>query len=60
MIQGFIQSFVIRLPVSYFMSIRKNATLTGIGAAAPLATVIGITLCLGYYIYLKNKGALSG
>ena len=38
-----------RLPVSYFMSIIPNATLTGIGVAAPLATTFGIMLCFVYY-----------
>jgi len=54
MVQGLIQSFLIRLPVSYFMSIRENASLTGIGLAAPSATVIGILICVGYYLYLEH------
>lgn len=49
MIQGLIQSFLIRLPMSYVMSIRPNASLTGIGAAAPAATIFGIILCTIYY-----------
>lgn len=49
MIQGLIQSFLIRLPVSYIMSIQPNASLTWIGFAAPCATVFGIVLCLIYY-----------
>ena len=54
MIQALIQSLLIRLPVSYFMSIRENATLTGIGAAVPAATVVGITLCIIYYYKLRK------
>ena len=58
MVQGLIQSFLIRLPVSYVMSIRENASLMGIGLAAPSATVIGILICVGYYWYLwHGKGA---
>lgn len=49
MLQGLAQSFLIRLPMSYLMSIRPNASLTGIGLAAPTATVFGITLSLLYY-----------
>jgi len=49
MIQGLLQTFLLRLPVSYLMSIRENASLTGIGAAAPSATVFGIILCFVYY-----------
>lgn len=55
MVQGLIQSLVIRLPVSYLMSIRENATLTGIGIAAPSATILGIIMCSAYYIYVNKK-----
>jgi len=55
MIQGLAQSLLIRLPVSYFMSIRPNASLTGIGLAAPAATVFGILLCIWYYCRLRRK-----
>jgi len=49
MIQGLAQSFLIRLPMSYIMSIRPNPSLTYIGLAVPAATVFGIILCLIYY-----------
>ena len=49
MVQGLLQTFLIRLPVSYLMSIRPNASLTGVGLAAPLATVFGIMLCFENY-----------
>ena len=40
---------LIRLPVSYFMSLRPGASLTGIGLAVPLSTLVGILLCWLYY-----------
>ena len=49
MLQGLAQSFLIRLPMSYIMSIQPDASLTGIGLAAPTATVFGILLCFIYY-----------
>lgn len=49
MVQGLIQSFLIRLPMSYIMSIRPDASLTGIGLAAPTATIAGIVMCFIYY-----------
>ena len=55
MLQGLAQSFLIRLPMSYLMSIRPNASLTGIGLAAPTATVFGIVLCLLYYIRFRKS-----
>lgn len=53
MIQGLLQTFLVRLPVSYVMSIQPDASLTGIGAAAPLATCFGIIMC---FIYYKKMG----
>lgn len=49
MIQGLAQTFLVRLPVSYFMSIQENASLTWIGIAAPSATVFGIVLNIGFF-----------
>ncbi|MDO4489460.1 MAG: MATE family efflux transporter [Lachnospiraceae bacterium] len=59
MIQGLAQSFLIRLPLSYIMSIQPDATLTGVGAAAPAATCFGILLCLLYYLHNNRKLAKS-
>ncbi len=49
MVQGLCQTFLIRLPMSYIMSIRPGATLMMIGLAAPTATVFGIIINLIYY-----------
>ncbi|MCR5218300.1 MATE family efflux transporter [Treponema sp.] len=55
MIQGLLQTFLVRLPVSYVMSIRPDASLTGVGAAAPLATVFGIAMCFVYYKWMGRS-----
>ncbi|MBQ8578860.1 MAG: MATE family efflux transporter [Clostridia bacterium] len=55
MAQGLAQTFLVRLPMSYFMSIRENANLEYIGYAAPAATVFGIMLNLAYYIWYTRK-----
>lgn len=58
LVQGLMQTFLVRLPVSYVMSIQPNASLTWIGFAAPCATVFGIILCVIYYKTcpsLKNR-----
>lgn len=55
MAQGLAQSFLIRLPMSYFMSIRPDASLTGIGLAAPTATIFGIVLCTIYYMRKRKQ-----
>ncbi len=60
MIQGLVQTLLVRLPLAYIMSIQPDASLTGIGLSAPIATSVGIILNIGYFIYLeKNKKSLS-
>ena len=55
MIQGLIQTLFVRLPLVYYMSIQPNASLTKIGLAAPAATVFGILLNVGFFIWLNKK-----
>jgi Na+-driven multidrug efflux pump len=55
MFQGLAQSFLVRLPMSYIMSIQPDASLTHIGWAAPTATAFGIVLCLIYYQRLQRE-----
>ena len=45
----------VQLPLSYYMSIQPNASLTQIGLAAPIATINGIILNVCFYIYLNKK-----
>ena len=44
MAQGLTQTLLVRLPLAYFMSIQPNASLTKIGLAAPVSTIVGIVL----------------
>ncbi len=55
MCQGLAQTFLIRLPMSYIMSIQPNASLTAIGLAAPSATIFGIVLNGLYFIWFCRK-----
>ena len=54
MVQGLIQTLLVRLPLSYYMSIQPHANLTNIGLAAPIATIVGIILNVCFYIYLSK------
>ena len=54
MTQGLIQTLLVRLPFAYVMSIQPNASLTKIGLAAPVSTMVGIVLNVGFYIYLDR------
>jgi Na+-driven multidrug efflux pump len=55
MVQGLIQSFLIRLPISWYMSIQEGASLTGIGLAVPVSTAVGILLCWLYYRRMNRE-----
>lgn len=55
MIQGISQTFFVRLPMSYFMSIKADANLKDIGLAAPSATVFGILINVIFFVYYSKK-----
>lgn len=59
MIQGLVQTLLVRLPLAYYMSIQPNASLTKIGLAAPAATIVGIILNIIFYLWLKNKETVT-
>lgn len=59
MVQGIVQTLLVRLPLSYYMSIQPDASLTRIGLAAPLSTTVGIVLNVAFYIYWNRKEASS-
>ena len=55
MTQGLIQTLLIRLPFAYIMSIQPNASLTMIGLAAPVSTMVGIILNVGFFTWISNR-----
>ena len=57
MIQGVVQTLLVRLPLAYIMSIQPNASLTYLGLAAPVATCFGIVLNVIYYHKMKRHMA---
>ena len=57
MVQGLVQTLLVRLPLAYFMSIQPNASLTKIGLAAPASTAVGIVLNICFFLYLERQSA---
>ena len=55
MVQGLVQTLLVRLPMAYIMSIQPNASLTMIGLAAPTSTAVGIVLNVSFFLYLERK-----
>ena len=60
MTQGLIQTLLVRLPLAYFMSIQPNTSLTKIGLAAPISTIVGVVLNIGFYVYLNRTEQKNG
>ena len=58
MIQGITSAFLIRMPVSYLMSLGDDPSLARIGFAVPISTLFGIIVCISYYAYLNKKQVL--
>lgn len=56
MLQGLIQTLIVRLPLAYYMSIQPDANLSNIGLSAPVATCFGIILNIFFFIYIAKKG----
>lgn len=55
MIQGIAQTFIVRLPMAYIMSIQPNPSLMLIGLAGPSATLFGILINIIYYNIINKK-----
>ena len=54
-LQGIASTFLVRIPVSYFMSKIAGVTLFQIGFATPLATVFAIVVTTIYLICLERR-----
>lgn len=55
MIQGLIQTLLVRLPLAYVMSIQPHASLTKIGLAVPIATMVGIVLNVLFFLFMNRR-----
>ncbi len=55
MVQGLVGAFLVRIPVSYLMSMTAEPTLFKIGLATPCSTVVQIVLCLACFMIMLKK-----
>lgn len=55
MIQGLAQTFIVRLPMAYIMTMQPDANLFKIALSAPSATIFGIVLNIAYYFYYRKQ-----
>ncbi|MEG0167430.1 MAG: MATE family efflux transporter [Ruthenibacterium sp.] len=57
MVQGVAGSFLVRIPVSFFISRFSDVSLFAIGLATPIASAFSIGLCFVYFYALKRNTA---
>ena len=55
MIQGLAQTFIVRLPMAYIMTMQPDASLFKIALSAPSATIFGIVLNVVYYFHYRKQ-----
>lgn len=55
MIQGLAQTFIVRLPMAYIMTMQPDASLFKIALSAPSATIFGIVLNVAYYFHYRKQ-----
>lgn len=55
LIEGLIASFVVRIPLCYFLSSLPNTSLFIIGLSVPISSAASVAMCVGYYIFVRNK-----
>lgn len=55
MLQGITASFLIRVPLSYYFSLKEGASLFDIGMAVPVASVYGILFFTVWYLWYSRK-----
>lgn len=55
MAQGIVGAFLVRIPVSLFMSRLEPVSLFRVGLATPCSTAVQIVLFLGYYAFTAAK-----
>lgn len=55
MLQGLAQTFIVRLPVAYAMTVLPDPSLFKIALAGPSATLFGIVLNVIYYFYYQKS-----
>ena len=59
-LQGILSTFLVRIPVSFFMSKVARVTLFEMGLATPCATVFAIVITTIYLVIYERRVRMSG
>lgn len=55
MVQGLLSAFLVRIPVSYFLSCLPETNMFIISLAVPISAFVNFSLCIIYYFFLRYK-----
>ncbi len=55
MIQGLLSAFLVRIPLSSYLSSLPETTMTLISLAVPLSALASLVMCVSYFLWLRHK-----
>lgn len=55
MAQGLTAAFLVRIPLSYVLRRLPHTSMFLIGLAVPASALVNLTLCVGYFLYLRSR-----
>ena len=55
MLQGLLSAFLVRIPLSYFLSRLPGTGMFLISLAVPASGLVNLLLCLGYFLWLRRR-----
>jgi hypothetical protein len=55
LLQGVLTVFLVRIPLSYFLSRLPGTNLLIIGIAVPMSALFELLLCIGFFIKLQKE-----
>ena len=55
MAQGLLSAFLVRIPLSYFLSVRPDTGMFMISIAVPVSALVSLLLCTAYFFFLRRK-----
>lgn len=60
MIQGLASAFLVRIPLSYYLSRLPGAGMFTISLAVPAAGLLSLGMCLAYFLHIRRGEPLPG
>ena len=60
MIQGLASAFLVRIPLSYYLSRLPGAGMFTISLAVPAAGLLSLGMCLAYFLHIRRRELLPG